>query len=288
MQATVGEQITRVLDALRGTDAFENTIVVFSSDHGDMQGAHGGFHEKWHCAYDEALHIPFIISSPLLPGGARELEIPTNHADLIPTLLGLAGIDQDDALQELRTGHADARPLVGRDLADAVRAVQPTASSEPVLFTTDDEISEGSAGGASPVAGVVRRLHMAKTVEQPNHIETVIAEIDADGEPHLIKFSRYHDNQQFWTVPGERDERLRGRHTDTVTEPEPDEYELYDLTKDPIEQRNLAHPSNADDSSRALQQIMLNLLGEQIAAKRLTPSTREVPGYRPPAKPVTV
>ena len=49
MQAAVGEQITRVLDALRETDAYENTIVIFSSDHGDMQGAHGGFHEKWHC-----------------------------------------------------------------------------------------------------------------------------------------------------------------------------------------------------------------------------------------------
>ena len=126
---------------------------------------------------------------------------------------------------------------------------------------------------------------MARTVEQPNHIETVIAEIDVDGEQHLVKFSRYHDNQQFWTVPGERDERLRGRHTDTVTEPEPDEFELYDLTNDPIEERNLAHPSNADDRSRALQQMMLTLLGEQLAAKRLTPSTGEVPGYRPPAIP---
>ena len=124
---------------------------------------------------------------------------------------------------------------------------------------------------------------MEKTVEQPNHIETVIAEMDVDGEQHLIKFSRYHDSQQFWTVPGERDERIRGRHTDTVTEPEPDEYELYDLTNDPIEERNLAHSSNADDRSRALQQTMLRLLGEQLTAKRLTPSTGEVPGYRPPA-----
>ena len=131
VQATVGEQITRVLDALRETDAYENTIVVFSSDHGDMQGAHGGMHEKWHCAYDEALRIPFIVSSPLLPGGAREIDIPTNHADLIPTLLGLAGIDHDEALAELRTEHADARPLVGRDLADAIRAAKPAAPSSP-------------------------------------------------------------------------------------------------------------------------------------------------------------
>ena len=44
---------------------------------------------------------------------------------------------------------------------------------------------------------------------QPNHLQTVIAEVDVDGEPHLVKFSRYYDNPQFWTVPGERDERLR-------------------------------------------------------------------------------
>ena len=68
----------------------------------------------------------------------------------------------------------------------------------------------------------------------------------------------------------------------TVTEPEPDEYELYDLTLDPIEERNLAHPSHADDRTRALQSTMLALLAEQLAAKRLTPSAGEVPGYRPP------
>ena len=156
MQAAVGEQITRVLDALAASEAYENTIVVFSSDHGDMQGAHGGMHEKWHVAYDEALRVPFIVSSPLLPGGARELEIPTNHADLVPTLLGLAGIDRDQALAKLKVDHVDARPLVGRDLSDAIRAAVPAAPSEPVLFTTDDEISEGSMPPKSPVQRVAR------------------------------------------------------------------------------------------------------------------------------------
>ena len=282
VQATVDEQITRVLDALQASGAYENTIVIFSSDHGDMQGAHGGFHEKWHNAYEETLRVPFTVSSPLLADGARELDIPTNHADLIPTLLGLAGIDPGEALAALQTDHSDAHPLVGRDLSEAIRAATPTAPSEPVLFMTDDEISEGSEKGASPIAGLARRLHVLATVEQPNHIETVVAEVDVDGEPHLIKFSRYHDNQQFWTIPAERDERLRGRKTIAVTEPEPDEYELYDLTVDPIEERNLAHPTYADDGSRALQQQMLSLLHEQLAAKRLTPSAGEVPGYRPP------
>ncbi len=283
LQATVGEQITRVLDALAASPAYRNTIVVFSSDHGDMQGAHGGMHEKWHVAYEEALHVPFIVSSPLLPDGERTLEIPTNHADLIPTLMGLAGIDQTEALATLSGNHSEARPLVGRDLSAAIRSVQPAAASEPVLFTTDDEISEGSSRSASPFQRLARKVQIYSTVVQPNHIETVVAEVDVDGEQHLVKFSRYHDNQQFWTVPGERDERLQSRQTVTVTEPEPDQFELYDLTLDPYEQTNLAHTSHADDRSRTLQGRMLELLVEQLAQKRLVPSSGEVPGYRPPA-----
>jgi hypothetical protein len=82
----------------------------------------------------------------------------------------------------------------------------------------------------------------------------VVAEVDVDGEKHLVKLTRHHDNPQFWTVPGERDERLMRRNKiNRVTERSPNEYELYDLTLDPLQQHNLAHPSNADDRSRALQ-----------------------------------
>ena len=95
MQAEVGAQITRAVDALRDTDGYENTIVIFTCDHGDMQGAHGGMHETWRVAYEGALHVPFIVSSPLLSGGARESISSTTHADLIATLLGLTGIDAD-------------------------------------------------------------------------------------------------------------------------------------------------------------------------------------------------
>jgi len=285
LQATVDEQISRVLDALEAGGAHENTIVVFASDHGDMQGAHGGMHEKWHSAYEEAIHVPFVVSSPLLPGGRRELDVPTNHADLIPTLLGLAGIDQAQTLTQLQADHTDAQPLVGRDLSDALRAVEPSVPAAPVLFVTDDEFSEGSAKPGSPFQRFAKVLRIYETVAQPNHVETVIAEVDVNGEQHLVKFSRYHDNMQFWTVPGKRDERLRGRKTITVTEPEPDEFELYDLTLDPIEERNLAHPAYADDASARLQETMFRLLVEQLEAKRLTPSRGAVVGYRPPLAP---
>ena len=283
LQATVDEQISRVLDALQSSGQHENTIVVFSSDHGDMQGAHGGLHEKWHCAYDEALRVPFIVSSPLLPSGSRRLETPTSHADLIPTLLGLAGIDVADATAKLNESHHQTRALVGRDLSAAIRSTEPKVDPAPILFMTDDEISEGSAPSASPFNRVARLARIYETVQQPNHIETVISEVEIEGEPHLVKFSRYHDNQQFWTAPGERDERIKGRKTLVFTEPEPDEYELYDLTEDPLEERNLADPAFSNDNSQSLQATMLTVLNEQLFAKRLVPTTGETAGYRPPS-----
>ena len=141
--------------------------------------------------------------SPLFPVGAREIDAPTSHADLIPTLLGLVGIDHDEALAKLRTDHIDARPLVGRDLSDVIRATTPKVPSDPILFTTDDEISEGSMPPASPFQRFARKLHVYETIKQPNHLQTVIAEVDVGGATHLVKFSRYFDNQQFWTVPPE-------------------------------------------------------------------------------------
>ncbi len=281
VQHTVDEQIARVLDALRASGDYENTIVVFSSDHGDMLGAHGGMHEKWHNAYEESIHVPFVVAGPMIDGEARAVDIPTNHADLIPTLLGFAGIEPDAAREQLARDHTEARPLVGRDLSGLVLH-GAEHSSEPVLFMTDDEISEGAETGASPVAKLAKKLRVYSTVVQPNHVETVISEVDVEDERHLVKLSRYFDNGQFWTVPGERDERLHRRKTTTVTEPEADEYELYDLTVDPLEQRNLAHPALTTDASRRLQREMLTLLVDQLAAKRLVPAAGEVPGYRPP------
>ena len=60
-----------------------------------------------------------------------------------------------------------------------------------------------------------------------------------------------------------------------------DEYELYDLTVDPTEIRNLAHPEHSDEGSRALLMRMKRILGEQLTKKRLVPHTGAAPGYVP-------
>ena len=282
MQRNADEQIVRVLEVLRATRQFENTIVVFSADHGDLLGAHGGMHQKWHNAYEEATHIPLVVASPLIKG-PRCVETLTSHADVLPTLLGLAGIDHAAALTKVSATHKEAHPLVGRDLSGVILGTGQTPPAEPVLFMTDDEITEGSQIPKSPFQIWARKIGTYFHVVQPNHVEMVVAETDVDGTTHLVKVARYHDNPQFWTVPGERDERLvRHNKINTVSERAPDEYELYDLTVDPTEMRNLAHPKYADERSRALLARMKRILGEQLAQKRLVPHSEGTPGYVAP------
>ena len=250
LQRTVDQQIGRVLEALRTTKAYQNTIVIFSSDHGEMLGSHGGMHEKWHNAYEETTHVPFIVSGPMLRGG-RTVNCPTSHMDLIPTMLGLAGIDPAAALKQISLDHKEARPLVGRDLSGIILETAQPPVGEPVLFITEDEISEGPDKPGSPFMKYALWAKKFEVIAQPNHVESIVVDADVDGASHRIKFTRYHDNQQFWTVPGVGDERLKRKETIVATEPSPDEFELYDLTLDPTEQRNLAHPSHADDRSTA-------------------------------------
>jgi choline-sulfatase len=77
-----------VLDALG--DSAENTIVAYSSDHGDGLGAHG-LPFKGPFFYEELLNIPFVISWPARFSEARESDELVSQVDLLPTLCDLIG-----------------------------------------------------------------------------------------------------------------------------------------------------------------------------------------------------
>ena len=93
----VDQAIGRILDALDASGMADDTIVVFTSDHGDLLGAHGGMQQKWANAFDEALRVPMLVKGPGISPVAGGITMPTSHVDLIPTLMGLAGIDVEQA-----------------------------------------------------------------------------------------------------------------------------------------------------------------------------------------------
>ena len=91
MVTMIDDGVGRILEALRQRGLEENTIIVFTSDHGELLGDHGLLH-KGPPAYRQLREVPFIIKGPGIPRG-QDISCMTSHIDLMPTLLDIAGID---------------------------------------------------------------------------------------------------------------------------------------------------------------------------------------------------
>ena len=87
----VDYQIRRILDALKEKGMYEDTIIVFSTDHGEMLGDFGTMGKR--SMLDGAVHIPFLMRVPEKEHERRE--DLCSLVDVAPTLLSLAGIDYD-------------------------------------------------------------------------------------------------------------------------------------------------------------------------------------------------
>lgn len=94
----VDRQIGQVLQALRDAGLEENTVVVFTSDHGEMDGAHGLIAKS--VFFEEAVRVPFIVSlkGVTKPGLVNNQHLVSSGLDLIPTLCDFAGIKPPAAL----------------------------------------------------------------------------------------------------------------------------------------------------------------------------------------------
>jgi choline-sulfatase len=146
--AFLDHQVGRVLDALEAAGLAEDTLVVFSSDHGDNQGQRGLWNKS--TLYREALNVPLILRGPGIPGG-RVCHTNASLVDLAPTVLQAAGllIPPDlpgTALQDLATApddpgrvgfseyHAVGSPSAGYALWMGRWAYHHYVGFEPELF----------------------------------------------------------------------------------------------------------------------------------------------------------
>jgi uncharacterized sulfatase len=83
-------EIGRVLSSLEEAGLEENTIVVFTSDHGEMLGSHG--HVGKYVWLNESMRVPFIIRWPKSIRGGERREMILNAYDIKPTILGMLGL----------------------------------------------------------------------------------------------------------------------------------------------------------------------------------------------------
>jgi arylsulfatase A-like enzyme len=247
----VDQHIERLLDELAALGLTESTVVVFTADHGELGGAHGGLWGKGATAYREQNQVPLIVSHPSLPAGTT-CQAVTSHLDLVPTLVGLTGQDPGAA-----TGLLDE--AVGKDLSPLLQAPESAGFGavrdgalfnynmviylDPAFLHAGLTLFQQKQLGQLSAAGFQAQLQTLR----PNfgyrgHLRSVF-----DGR---YRFSRYFAPAQFNT-PATLEELYA--HNDV---------ELYDLEADPSELQNLATDAAAHG---ALLQTMNQKLNQLIA-----------------------
>lgn len=280
----VDAELFKVYTALANSMFYEDTIIIFTSDHGSLVGAHGGLFQKWHNAYEETLHVPLIIHSPKLFAEPKETNLLTSHVDILPTLLSLAGINIEEVQEELRKTHSEVHPFVGRNLAPHISGENTNERvNEPIYFMTDDEVTKGL--NQRTLQG-----EMYSSVIQPNHLETIIIKLPTgkDDTEEIWKYTRYFDNPQFWSTPNCEDIETSQLFTTKIsdkkeanmvihtkkTKPVEEEFELYNLTRDPLERKNLIHPTHETPETKLVQLLLSQVLRQQRKLKRKYPSNK--------------
>ncbi|MEO1527668.1 MAG: sulfatase [Planctomycetota bacterium] len=90
-------QLGRILDALEATQLSENTIVLFTSDHGYHMGEHGHYQKT--TLFENASRVPLVIAGPGVTANGNATEAPAEMVDFYPTLAELANLDSPDWLR---------------------------------------------------------------------------------------------------------------------------------------------------------------------------------------------
>lgn len=114
-----------MLAVLEERQLLQDTLVIRTSDHGEMGLAHGGMRQKMFSAYEEAQRVPLLCSNPVLYPKPYRTQALVSHVDLLPTIAGFAG--------------APRRPVWrGVDYSRLLRDPQGPPVQDQVLFTYDD------------------------------------------------------------------------------------------------------------------------------------------------------
>jgi arylsulfatase A-like enzyme len=278
LHSVVDAHIEAVLTALEESGQAQNTIVIFLADHGEYGAAHGMMIEKWYTAYQEALHVPVVVRFPKGRSGAApadepaQLDILSSHIDILPTVLGFAGVDEERrrAIAAQLARSRPVPPLPGVDLSgviekaltddrEAVPVIEPDGGiREGVLFITDDEITaplppsrtaqeKRSYEEFAVYEAVVEAVRAGRgkgpvalapgPVKQPNHVRCV--------RTRDWKLVRYFD----------------------PTGRAPQEWEMYDLKNDPNEAANLVEVAATPPRARAdlPQRAKMQTIADRLA-----------------------
>ncbi len=134
------DQLARLGNVLDERGLMDDTVFIYTSDHGDMLGSHGR-QRKQH-PWDESIRVPFVMRCPDEASRGLRIDSPLNVVDIMPTLLGMAGIPVPDTCE-------------GRDHAPAVRGEAFTGNDTAYIMS----IAPFSEYRGQPWRGIRTRGH---------------------------------------------------------------------------------------------------------------------------------
>ena len=149
LDACVGD----LLGAIEKSGLADNTIFVFTSDHGDMLGSQGMSRKQK--PWDESIMVPFLVRYPAgLGSKPRTIDMPINTPDIMPTLLGLSGIGVPKGVE-------------GQDFSD-VLAGRSKPANDAALITCPSPFGEWHRGQGREYRGVrTRRYTYVRDLKGP-------------------------------------------------------------------------------------------------------------------------
>ncbi len=136
----VDREIGRLTECLARNGLAETTVVVYTSDHGEMLGAQNRMGKR--LPHDESCRVPFVVRAPGVPAGVRS-DALLGTIDLFPTVCGLAGIPVPAG-------------CVGRDLSAAVRGESVDGPEHQFLMHISKSHSSGGINHEAPLFRGIR------------------------------------------------------------------------------------------------------------------------------------
>jgi arylsulfatase len=254
----VDAQFSRIIDALDRLNLWQSTVVIFTGDHGEMNGAHR-MTQKGAIPFDEAAVVNFTICVPAGAKGQRTAAVGS-HLDLAPTLLSFAGLTDDEIRN--RYPHLKGRSLIGPIVdpsSDGPRG-SPNVPGDGALLCWDGlnmldkdwsitgvlkELSDFSLEFSGELENGARRLmdagrkYGAPDFKKRNFFRAVV-----DGQYKLV---RWFSPAEYGN-PSSLDDLLA---TADVA--------LYDLVNDPGELQNLAHPNHPGRDPALIERMLAKL-----------------------------
>jgi arylsulfatase A-like enzyme len=138
----VDQSVGKILDKLKELGLDENTIIVFTSDHGDMMGAHNMVEKQ--VMFEEAVRVPLMMKVPFLKGGQKKISERVSQIDIVPTLLDLMGGKV--------AGH-----LQGKSLVPLIRGEKESGRYVFIEWNPDPEynVNQYKNSGLAPVNDIL-------------------------------------------------------------------------------------------------------------------------------------